>query len=76
MVNIGEIIKEEMQQQERSVSWLARKLNCNRMTVYRIMQKNSIDTGTLSLISIILKRNFFKELSSDTERRMANVSQE
>ena len=49
MVNIGLRIKEELQQQERTISWLARKLNCNRSTVYRILNKNSIDTMLLDL---------------------------
>ena len=36
MVNIGQKIKDELQRQERTVSWLARKLNCTRAAVYRI----------------------------------------
>lgn len=63
MINIGERIQEELVQQERSISWLARKLNCNRTSVYRILKKNSIDTGLLSQISLILKHDFFQELS-------------
>ena len=65
MVNIGQNIKDELQQQERTVSWLARKLNCTRAAVYRIFGKNSIDTVLLFQISVILHRNFFKELSED-----------
>lgn len=65
MVNIGQNIKEELQQQERTVSWLARKLNCTRAAVYRIFGKNSIDTALLAQISAVLHRNFFIELSDD-----------
>lgn len=36
MMNIGESIKEELVRQERTISWLARKLNRNRAYVYRI----------------------------------------
>lgn len=63
MINIGERIQEELVQQERSISWLARKLNCNRTSVYRILKKNSIDTALLSQISLILNHDFFQELS-------------
>lgn len=66
MVNIGQSIKEELQRQERTVSWLARKLNCTRTAVYRIMDKNSLDTMQLQSISIILKHNFFQEICDDT----------
>lgn len=65
MVNIGQNIKDELQRQERTVSWLARKLNCNRAAVYRIFSKNSIDTALLAQISLLLHRNFFQELSDD-----------
>lgn len=65
MVNIGQRIKEELQRQERTVSWLARKLNCTRAAVYRIFDKNSIDTALLTNISQILHHNFFEELSED-----------
>ena len=67
MVNIGQNIKDELQRQERSVSWLARKLNCTRAAVYRIFSKNSIDTALLASISLILHRNFFQELLEDVQ---------
>lgn len=67
MVNIGQNIKEELQRQERTVSWLARKLNCTRAAVYRIFNKNSIDTALLTTISQVLHRDFFRELSEDVE---------
>lgn len=68
MVNIGQIIKEELERQERTVSWLARKLNCPRAAVYRIFAKNSIDTQLLANISQILHRDFFQELSNDVRQ--------
>lgn len=65
MINVGQLIKEELEHQERTVTWLARKLNCTRATVYRIFEKNSLDTALLSTISKILNRDFFRELSED-----------
>jgi len=69
MIDIGTTIKQEMEKQERTVSWLARKLNVNRAAVYRILGKSSIDTYTLTQISKALNRNFLsmlaKELGSD-----------
>jgi len=70
MVNIGLNIKEELQRQERTVSWLARKLNCTRAAVYRIFDKNSIDTALLVQISNVLHRNFFIELLDDVDSCM------
>lgn len=65
MKPIGTIIKEELQRQERSVTWFARKLSCDRSNIYRLFQKHSIDTSLLSRISVILKRDFFEELSGN-----------
>lgn len=69
MINIGERIKEELDHQERTISWLARKLNRNRAAVYRLLRKNSIDTQLLSQISLLLGRDFFKELSQEVSDR-------
>lgn len=63
MKSIGSLIKEELEKQERSVSWFARKLACDRSNIYRLFQKESIDTNLLARISIILKHDFFADLS-------------
>lgn len=61
---IGKIIEEELRNQERSVVWLSRKLNCNRTNVYKIFNRTSIDTELLLKISNILKRDFFEPYTS------------
>lgn len=73
MKPIGSLIREELERQERSVSWLARKLSCDRSNIYRLFQKESIDTALLVRISRLLKRDFFSDLSDlvrekETER--------
>lgn len=68
MKAIGELIKEELERQERSVSWLARKLSCDRSNVYRIFQKQSIDTFILRRISLILNHDFFVDLSEELKK--------
>lgn len=63
MVSIGELIRQELERQERTVSWLARKLSCDRSNIYRLFQKHSIDTALLQRLSVILNKDFFAELS-------------
>lgn len=65
MVHIGMMIELELRAQERTVSWLARKLCCNRQNVYDIFRRESIDTSLLSRISAALGHDFFKDLSDD-----------
>lgn len=57
---IGKIIEDELRTQERSVVWLARKLDCNRTNVYKIFRRTSIDTDLLLKISNVLHCNFFE----------------
>lgn len=42
MKHLGEAIKEELNGQERSVTWFARQLSCDRSNVYRIFQKRAL----------------------------------
>lgn len=70
MKPIGVIIREELEKQERSVSWFARKLSCDRSNVYRLFQKESIDTSLLTRISIVLGRDFFTDLSENVQEKL------
>ena len=65
MVHIGQRIREVVKSQERSVSWFARKLCCDRTNVYDIFKRENIDTALLRRISQILDYNFFADLSHD-----------
>ena len=65
MINIGKMIKDELDRQGHSVGWLAKELEYNRSTVYRYVARNSIDTAILAEISIILKKDFFKIISEE-----------
>ena len=58
-IDIGKLIQEEMVRQERSVSWLARKLFCDRTNVYKIFKRTTIDTDLLMRISVVLDCDFF-----------------
>lgn len=60
MIHIGSIIESELKRQERSVAWLARKLYCDRSTIYAIFKRQSINTEVLLQISRIMAVNFFK----------------
>ncbi len=69
MEPIGQLIKDELTAQERSVAWFARKLCLDRSNVYRLFQKNSIDTSLLMRISLVLNKDFFSMLSDQVNLR-------
>lgn len=64
MVDIGSVIKQELLKQERSVTWFAKKLCCERANVYKIFNKQNLDTGLLLRISFILDHDFFQYYST------------
>lgn len=59
-IHIGKAIKAKMQDQGRSVKWIAEKLCYERTNVYSIFRRKSIDTDLLYRISVILEYDFFE----------------
>lgn len=58
-IHIGKIIQRRLKEEERTVTWLANKLNCDRSSVYRLFDREIIDTDLLFKLSKILDYNFF-----------------
>ena len=58
--DIGFLIKQELERQERTCSWFARKLCCDRSNVYKLFKRSTIDTELLVRISQILHYDFFE----------------
>lgn len=70
MPHIGKLIKEELDRQERTPAWLARKINCERPNVYYIFRQQSINTDLLMQISRALNVDLFQYYSDEyTEER-------
>lgn len=67
MLHIGEIIRQEMIRQERTPTWLAKKINCERTNIYYIFRQPSINTELLMKISQVLNVDFFKHYSQQFE---------
>jgi len=65
MKHIGILIREEFDRQRHSIGWLARQLACDRSNVYRLFQRESIDTATLKRLCKILNHDFFHDLSHE-----------
>lgn len=65
MVHIGNLIRQELSGQRRSVSWLAHELYTDRSNMYRILKKADLDTALLRRISVVLHHDFFKYFSDD-----------
>lgn len=72
MIHIGKLIRQKMEERQRTVVWLAQRLSCSKTNVYKIFDKYSVDTDTLARISTILEFDFFslysKEIKKDVKQ--------
>ena len=62
-IHIGELIREKLNENGQSASWLARKVHCDRSNFNKKLQQDHIDTGLLLHISEIMNVNFFNYYS-------------
>ena len=72
-IHIGQKIKEELYAQGISVSVVAKKISRSRNVVYKIFERESIDTNLLNKIAKILNCDFFSLYSSQKELSLENV---
>ena len=59
-IHIGHLIREQLKADQRSASWLARKIGFTRNHVYKIFNKPSLDADLILKISIAMSFNFFQ----------------
>ena len=62
-IHIGELIKKQVKIKGIRVSWLAEQLHCHRNNIYKIYEKQWIDTHILMQLSKCLNHDFFMDLS-------------
>ena len=63
MKHIGKLIREELERQDRTPTWLARKIACDRTNVYYIFKQESLHTDMIERLSVALNHNFFQDLA-------------
>ena len=67
--HIGNLIKEELAQQGRSITWLAKQLGYSRQHVYKLFRRKWIYTDLLLKICDLLDYDFFRCFSEWRENR-------
>ncbi|MGV3631735.1 MAG: hypothetical protein ACO1O6_11050 [Bacteroidota bacterium] len=66
-VHIGKIIKEEVKKCGMTFTEFAGQINYSRRNVYKIFERETIDTGTLINISRIVGSNLFIHYLSESD---------
>jgi hypothetical protein len=57
-IHIGDMIRQKLKDEERSVEWLAKKIGKDPSNFRKTLRKKSIDSELLGRISEILKCDF------------------
>ena len=63
-LDLGMLIKKKLNEQVRSVSWLAKQIPYDRSNLHKILQRYDIPPSLLLRISRILGHDFFKDCSA------------
>ena len=69
-LNIGALIKAEMQRQGMSVAEMAKRLNVQRQTVYDMLKRTNIDVERLKDISDVLHKDFLSAVASQNSQEL------
>ncbi|MDR0941150.1 MAG: XRE family transcriptional regulator [Bacteroidales bacterium] len=62
-VHIGQLIKQRLLEEERSMAWLAEKVYCDKNNFYKKLHSDNIDIDLLLRISRTLHKDFFSYYS-------------
>ena len=68
-LHIGNMIRQVLKKQGRSITWFANELHCCRTNVYLIFDKQHVDTALLLRISQILHYNFFTAIGDTINQK-------
>ena len=62
--HVGHIIKAVFDEQGRKVNWFAEKMCCSRTNIYKMFEKQNLDSGMIALASKALNHDFFLDISN------------
>ncbi len=75
-IHIGQLIQQELKHQERTPTWLARKINCERSNIYYIFSQRSINSELLLRLSKALGVNFFKYYEQQLDENRSSTQKD
>lgn len=65
-LHVGRLVRRKLREQGRSVTWLAQQIPCTRNHMYKIFQKQNVDTALLLRISCVMNYNFFNDFFQES----------
>ena len=62
-IHVGHIIKAVFNEQGRTVKWFAAKMHCNRTNIYKMFEKQHLNSEIIARASQALGHDFFLDIS-------------
>ncbi len=63
-IHIGNLIREKLHEQGRTVVWLASQMGCERTKIHRIFNSKDLYSDIIFMVSKILDYDFFSHFSN------------
>lgn len=70
-IHFGNLIKELLEKEGRTITWFAQQMNSDRSNMYKILSHVHIDSGFILRASWVLKHDFFKDASDKLRAMLA-----
>ena len=64
-IKFGALVKQKLKEQERTASWLAKKIHCSRTNIYKIFEKDTVHAALMKQIGTALDTDFFAYYSGN-----------
>lgn len=71
-LHIGKLIRDKLNENGQSASWLAKKVHCDCSNFNKLLKKDHIDTKLLLRISEVLHFDFFNCYSESLKNEDSN----
>ena len=68
-IHIGKQIRQVLDKQGRTITWLAKEIGCSRENLYKVFRRKWIHTDMLQKINLALGYDFFKIYTEWYERQ-------
>jgi plasmid maintenance system antidote protein VapI len=75
-IHIGEIIRQQLKEEGRSIVWLSKQINCDSSNLCKLLNQNSFYTDQLYRISVALKTDYFGIFSEVVKKSCENCQKQ
>lgn len=70
MIHIGKLVRTKLRERAHTCVWLAEQMGCSRTNLYKIFNKQHVNSRDLEKLSVILNYNFFEVLSNEIQEEL------